>query len=146
MPSADAITRSIGVLMKPRTSSAFAPTYAVVTMTCAFSLRGYWRALIERIAWTPAMTMTRLTTIAMTGRRMKRSVKFMMGSGPSLVGRLRGELRLGREGVVHGDGGAVPQLEGAAADERLPRAQPGSHRDEVAPALSQADELLPGDG
>src|SRR6266496_3680325 len=146
MPLAAAMARSSGVVMKPRTSSAFAPTYVVVTVISAFSLRGYWRALSVRIAWTPAMTMTRLTTIAMTGRRMKRSVKFMMGSGPSLVGRLRGELRLGREGVVHGDRGAVPQLEGAAADERLPRAQSGDHRDEVAPALSQADELLPGDG
>src|SRR6266542_2189722 len=141
MPSADAITRSIGVLMKPRTSSAFAPTYAVVTMTCAFSLRGYWRALIERIAWSPAMTMTRLTTIAMTGRRMKRSVSFMVSSrcsGASLLGRLRGELRNG--GAV-----AVAQLERAAAHHRLSRVQSGDHRDDVPPALSRADELLPRD-
>jgi hypothetical protein len=35
------------------------------------------------MAWTPAITMMRLTTIAMTGRRMNRSVNFMVGGlGP----------------------------------------------------------------
>src|SRR6266508_812974 len=132
MPSAAAITRSMGVVMKPRTSSAFAPTYRVVTMICAFSLRGYWRALIERIAWRPAITMIRFTTIAMTGRRMKRSVSFMR----SFLGRLRRELRVGCEGVVHRDGGAVAQLEAAAAHDRLSRLQSVRDRDEVAPPLS----------
>ena len=41
MPSALAITRSSGVVMKPRTRLAFAPTYTVVTRTIAMSLRGY---------------------------------------------------------------------------------------------------------
>ena len=45
----------------------------------AFSLRGYWRTLSVRIACTPAMMMIRLTTMAMTGRRMKRSVKLELG-------------------------------------------------------------------
>src|SRR6266498_1067060 len=145
MPSAEAITRSSGVVTKPRTSSALAPTYVVVTVISAFSLRGYWRALSVRIAWTPAMTITRLTTIAMTGRRMNRSVSFMVGSG-SLVAGVRGELRLRREGVVHLDGGAVPQLEGAAAHDRLTRLQSVHHRDEVTSAFAGADELLVGDG
>ena len=47
----------------------------------AFSLRGYWRTLSERMAWSPAMTMSRLTTVAMTGRLTNRSVKRM--SAPS---------------------------------------------------------------
>src|SRR2546421_824903 len=38
------------------------------------SLRGYWRTLIVFIACNPAMRMTKLTTIARTGRLMKRSV------------------------------------------------------------------------
>src|SRR6266545_1779361 len=80
MPSAAAITRSSGVVTKPRTSAAFAPTYVVVTVMAAFSLRGYWRTLIDRIAWRPAITITRFTTIASTGRRMKRSVNFIDGS------------------------------------------------------------------
>ena len=42
------MTRSSGVVMKPRTSSALAPTYTVATVTVALSLRGYWRILSER--------------------------------------------------------------------------------------------------
>src|SRR5512133_565241 len=110
-PSAEAITRSSGVVMKPRTRSAFAPTYLVVTVISAFSLRGYCRALRVRMAWSPAITITRFTTIAMTGRRMKRSVSFM-DALPSLLGGVRGLSRVGRELVVHGDGGAVAELEG----------------------------------
>ena len=53
MPSALAITRSSGVVMKPRTRSALAPTYTVVTCTTAMSLRGYWRTLSERMACKP---------------------------------------------------------------------------------------------
>src|SRR5215510_1294579 len=75
MPSALAITRSSGVVMNPRTRSALAPTYAVVTLTTAMSLRGYWRTLNARIDCSPAMRITRLTTIARTGRLTKRSVR-----------------------------------------------------------------------
>src|SRR6516225_5506514 len=84
MPSAAAMTRSSGVVMKPRTRSALAPTYTVVTVIAAFSLRGYWRTLTERMAWKPAIRITRFTTIASTGRRMKISVKdfkFAQASG-----------------------------------------------------------------
>jgi hypothetical protein len=47
----------------------------VVTVTAEFSLRGYCRTFSVRIACSPEMMITRLTTIASTGRRMKRSVK-----------------------------------------------------------------------
>src|SRR5439155_7233409 len=113
MPSAEAMTRSSGVVMNPRTRSALAPTYAVVTVMAAFSLRGYWRTLSERIACTPAMAMIRLTTMAMTGRRMKRSVNFMGWTpggwtrGGSLLCRPGGELGRRGEGIVHGDRHAV---------------------------------------
>src|SRR5262245_64694045 len=127
MPSALAITRSSGVVMKPRTRSALAPTYAVVTVITAMSLRGYWRTLRERIDWSPAMRMTRLTTIARTGRLMKRSVNFI-----SAV------LRLGRGIVgwtylvVHEHGGGVSGLEDAGWDDFLPRLEPRDARDLIA--------------
>src|SRR5437870_12158769 len=74
MPSAAAIARSSGVVMNPLTSSASAPTYTVVTVIEAISLRGYCRTLIVFIACKPAMRITKLTTNASTGRFMKRSV------------------------------------------------------------------------
>src|SRR5216683_3989444 len=138
--------RSSGVVMKPRTSSALAPTYVVVTVMAAFSLRGYWRTLSERIACTPAITMIKLTTIARTGRRMNRSVSFMDGPlGGSLVDGLGGQLGAGREVVPHHHRGAVAQLEGAAADDGLAGGQPGDRGDQVSAALAQPHELLPGD-
>src|SRR5437660_1166946 len=77
MPSALATTRSIGVVTNPRTRSALAPTYTVVTCTTAMSLRGYCRTLSDRIACNPAIRMTRFTTIASTGRLTNKSVNFM---------------------------------------------------------------------
>src|SRR5438128_12108319 len=98
----------------------------------AFSLRGYWRTFSERIACTPAITMMRLTTIARTGRRMKRSVNFIAGAFRcSLVDRLGGQLGAGREIVPHHHRAAVAQLEGAAADDALAGGEPGDHRDQV---------------
>src|SRR6267378_1698874 len=146
MPSEAAITRPSGVVRKPRTRSAVAPTYAVVTVMAAFSLRGYWRTFSERIACTPAITIRRLTTSATTGRRMKRSVNFMRGPFPgSLVHRLRADLSLRGQLVPHHHRRAVAQLEGAAAHDRLSRGQAAYHRDQVSAALAQADELLVGD-
>src|SRR5512140_226787 len=98
--------------MKPRTRSALAPTYAVVTVTAAFSLRGYCRTLSVRIACTPAMMTIRLTTIAMTGRRMKRSVNLMGALSRLLIDRLRVHLGLRGERVVHHHRHAIAQLEG----------------------------------
>src|SRR5947208_1007996 len=123
MPSADAITRSSGVVTNPRTSSAGAPTYTVVTVISAFSLRGYWRTFSERIAWMPAIRIRRLTTRATTGRRMKRSVNFMAVS--LLLDHGRRDLDLRREIVAHHHRCAVAQLEGAAAHDGLPGLEPG---------------------
>src|SRR6185295_18794770 len=131
---------------KPRTRSALAPTYAVVTVMAAFSLRGYWRTFSERIAWTPAIRIRRLTTSATTGRRMKRSVNFMSGPlRPSLIDGFGRHLDLGRELVLHHYGGVVAQLEGAAGDDGLALGDAGDDLHQVALALAQADELLPGD-
>src|SRR5512142_918061 len=111
----------------------------------AFSLRGYCRTLSERIACTPAITISRLTTMAMTGRRMKRSVKDM--ALPSCVFRSalrrpRREGGLRRQRVVDDHGHPVAELEGAGAHHRLARLEPLGHGDEVAAPLAQPHELL----
>src|SRR5215467_7191087 len=108
MPSALAITRSSGVVMYPRTRSAFAPTYVVDTCTTAMSLRGYCRTLKERIDCKPAIRIARLTQIASTGRLTNRSVSFILvvlRLGSRAVGRLHF--------VVDLDCSAVTQLEDA---------------------------------
>src|SRR5690242_17574008 len=120
MPSAAANTRSSGEVMNPRTRSAFAPMYVVVTVIAAFSLRGYCRTLSERIACTPAITMSRFTTIARTGLRMKRSVNLISCLPPgSLLDGLGSQLGAGREIVPDHDRHSVAQLERAAAHDRL---------------------------
>src|SRR3982074_3849729 len=92
----------------------------------AFSLRGYWRTLSGRIACTPAITINKFTTIARTGRRMNRSVKFMaapFGACPPVgslpVGWFRGQLRAGSQVGAHHHSRAVAQREGAAGDDGL---------------------------
>src|SRR6266702_5678419 len=102
----------------------------------AFSLRGYCRTLRVRSACTPAMTMSRLTTIAMTGRRMKRSVNFMSSApGASRVGRARREVGLRRGGVAHRDRDTVPQLERSVAHDALAGGEAGGDLHEVAATL-----------
>src|SRR6266568_3749542 len=109
----------------------------------AFSLRGYCRTLRGRSACTPAMTMSRLTTIAMTGRRMKRSVNFMSRApGASRVCRARREVRLSRCGVAHRHRDAVPELEGSVAHDALAGGEAGGDLHEVAAPLAQPDEGL----
>src|SRR5438093_5320526 len=120
MPSAAAMTRSSGVVMNPRTRPALAPTYAVVTVMAAFSLRGYWRTLSDRAACRPAMTIRRLTTMARTGRLMKRSVN-RIGLP---IGRVRVGLHVGRHVVFNQQIHAVAQFERAARHHRLARHQP----------------------
>src|SRR5947207_15501983 len=120
MPSAAAIARSSGVVMKPRTRSALAPTYTVRTVTVALSSFGYWRTFRPRIACNPATMISTLTTIASTGRRRKMSVSFMA----SAVRRGRGQLWLRLDGVVHVDRRVVPQLERARAHHRLACLEP----------------------
>src|SRR6478672_5136616 len=139
MPSAAAIERSSGVVMKPRTRSAFAPTYAVRTVTVALSSFGYWRTFSVRMAWRPATMITRFTTIARTGLLMKMSVSFMR----SPVLRLRGDVGLRALRVSQEDGRVVPQLERAAADDLLAGLHAVEDGDEVSARLAELHELLP---
>src|SRR5271167_503268 len=122
MPSAAAIERSSGVVMKPRTRSALAPTYTVRTVTVALSSRGYWRTLSDRIAWIPAMMITRFKTMARTGRRTKTSVNFTRRA--SAIFGMGRELGLRLHRVVHRDGSAVAQLERAGGHHLLPDGEP----------------------
>src|SRR5260370_5071451 len=142
MPSALAMTRSSGVVMKPRTKSAFAPTYTVGTCTTAISLRGSCRTLNERMDCKPAITITRLTTIDNTGRFMKRSVNFMFccpclaifGLGSGTISRL--------DFVVDLHGGAIAQLEDARCDYLIARIQPRNNSDLISARAFQLDKLL----
>src|ERR1700722_10711985 len=136
------MARSSGVVMKPRTRSAVAPPYAVLTVTDALSSFGYCRTLSDLIAWKPAMRTTRLTTMARTGRRTKMSVNFM-GRLPVL--RVRRELRVDLHLVVHDDALPVSQLQRAGADDILPRGHAIDDRHEVAARGPHPDELLPRD-
>src|SRR3954465_6802712 len=118
MPSAAAMARSRGVVTKPRTRSALAPTYTVVTVMDAFSLRGYWRTLTVRIACNPAIRITRFTTMASTGRLINRSVKDFMRNSviPWLaIRRFRLLVRFRHDVVVLRDSRAVAQFEKAGA-------------------------------
>src|SRR6185436_8597593 len=115
MPSALAITRSSGVVMNPRTRSAFAPTYTVATRTTAMSLRGYWRTLNARIDCSPAIRITRLTTIARTGRLTKRSVTRI-----SALLRLRRRLVRRLNLVIDLNGRSVPKLEDTGSHDLFP--------------------------
>src|SRR5207237_8498363 len=83
------------------------------------SLRGYWRTLIVFIAGNPAMRITKLTTIASTGRLMKRSVNDDMSIFALRIHRRRIQLRLRREIVVDLHRHAVAQCANAGADDRL---------------------------
>src|SRR5215471_1003756 len=96
--------------------------------------------LTERMACTPAMTMARLTTIAMTGRRMKRSVSFM--AERSLVGRLGRDFDLRRQLVVHDHWHACVQLERAARDDGLAGGQARGDGHQVAAPLAEPHEPL----
>src|SRR5215471_8220009 len=101
------------------------------------SLLGNWRTESDRMAWTPAMRITRLTTIARTGRRMKRSVNFMLavlGLGSRVVRRLHL--------VVDQDRSAVAQLEDPRGHDFLAGLHTRGHCDLVAAGAAQLHELL----
>src|ERR1043165_8016726 len=86
------------------------------------------------------MRMTRLTTHASTGRRMKRSVKDFMRLAVAGLRRLFG---FRSEFVVFDDAYAVAKFEEAGAGHLVAFFQPRVHADEIAFRASGADELLP---
>src|SRR3954468_7054618 len=105
------------------------------------SLRGYCRTFNDETACRPAIRITRLTTSARTGRRMKRSVKVFTRGG-STVGRFRFQFRLGRELVVDDPGHAVAQFEDAGAHNLLSGFRPICDRYEIAARFTGSDKRL----
>src|SRR5437660_9250949 len=95
------------------------------------SLRGYWRTLIVLIACKPAIKMTKLTTIASTGRLMKRSVNDFMSILRLGIDRVRFHLRLRREIVVDRHAHAVAEFENARAHDCLAASQTLRDRDKI---------------
>src|SRR5262245_6314609 len=137
MPSALAMTRSSGVVMNPRTRSAFAPTYIVETWMIAMSLRGYCRTLSARIDCRPAIRMTRLTTTARTGRLTNRSV-----SRISVVLRLRSRLVTGLNLVVDYNRSTVAKLENAGGHNLCRRLKTRDNRNLIATRRADFHKLL----
>src|SRR5205809_2327255 len=77
----------------------------------AMSLRGYWRTLRERIACKPAIRMTRLTTMARTGRLTKRSVNLTVDplrTWTTITGCERSRIHFGGASGVSKGCGAAP--------------------------------------
>src|SRR5438132_2891569 len=115
------------------------------------SLRGNCRTLSERIDCNPAMRITRLTTIASTGRFMKRSVSFICHPEPR---RRRGipyllavlwfggrvVPRLNR--VVDRHRGARTEFEDARSHDLFPRLDAADHSDLIATRAAEFHELL----
>src|SRR6266853_5321352 len=117
----------------------------VVTVIDAMSLRGYWRTLIVFIACKPAMRMTKLTTIASTGRLMKRSVKDFMSRisiFASRICRRRIHLRFRRESIVDRYRRSVAQFENSRAHDGFIRFQPIENRHEIAARFAHPNKLL----
>src|SRR2546428_9673086 len=137
MPSALAMTRSSGVVMNPRTRSAFAPTYTVEIRTTAMSLRGYCRTLRARIDCRPAIRMTRLTTIARTGRLTNRSVRRIL-----TILRLRSRFVTWLNLIVDENGRTVAKLEHTRTDGLFARLEAGQDRDLIAARGTELDKLL----
>src|SRR5687767_5845214 len=106
------------------------------------SLRGYCRTLSERIDCSPAIRITRLTTIARTGRLTNRSVNFTGDPLASVVFRLRRRVVAGLHGVVDPHGRAVAQLEGARAHDLVAGGHAGNDRDLVPARAAELHELL----
>src|SRR6266850_8212632 len=96
------------------------------------SLRGYWRTLIVFIACNPAMRMTKLTTIASTGRLMKRSVNDFMSIFSLRIHWRRVHLRLRREFVVDRHRHSVAQFENSRAHDGLVGFQAIDNRHKIA--------------
>src|SRR5689334_2259745 len=98
-------------------------------VTTAFCVRGYWLTGRPNNERRPRTTMSRLTTIASTGRLMKTSVNFMPWPRCLVEGSLFLRVRVRAVGrlhrVVDGHRRAVLQLDLPARDDGLALLQAG---------------------
>src|SRR5258705_11957683 len=84
--------------------------------------------------------MTKLTTVATTGRRMKRSVNFVTSS--LHVGRVRIILVAGLNGIVHLHRHAAAEFKYTGADYFGALLEPGKNRDLIAAGCAEFHKLL----
>src|SRR5437867_5709051 len=142
MPFACAIEFSSGAVMNPATSAGSAPTYAVVTVTTAFCVRGYCSTGRSPIERRPSTKIVRLTTVERTGRSMKMSVNFLICAPRSLVLGLRSRIVRRLDRVVDDHGHPCAQLDLSGSDHRVAFLDAREDRDLVAPRAARRDELL----
>src|SRR5271165_2151290 len=91
-----------------------------------FEVCGNWRICSLYPAIAPTSRMSRLTTLASTGRRMKRSVKAFIGAS-SRLRRHRGRRQSGR--LIDSDGRVGLQLDLSGGHHLLARLDPFLDRD-----------------
>src|SRR3546814_7188824 len=94
MPLAVAMAWAMGVVTKPCITSCVAPGNAVSIVIVALSIRGYCRTGRLNVALTPTSRISRLTTIARMGRRIKMSVNAISAASSSCGGG-HGHVRAG---------------------------------------------------
>src|SRR3979490_2871371 len=109
-------------------------------VTTAFSVWGYWLTGNVPTEGKPSTRISRLTTIASTGRRMKRSVKFMVRTSMFLR---RWLLLLDRlPGCVDAPRRAVLQFELATGDHDRPLRDALQDCDLISSRRPRGDEYL----
>ena len=123
MPFAWATALSIGVVMKPAIASGSAPGKCVVMVTMPFSVFGYASTCNELNERIPTTRISRLTTLASTGRRMKMSVKFTASRDIRSAGAGCAS-SVGTMPLLIDDRCAVAQLQLPAGHDRLARWRP----------------------
>src|SRR5271155_1049414 len=109
-------------------------------VTTAFSVWGYWLTGKLPTERRPSTRISRLITIASTGRRIKRSVKFMSRASLFLRRRILFVQRL--HAIVDAQQRAVLQFELPAGDHRCPLGYALQDRDLISARRSRGDEHL----
>src|SRR5690349_4393523 len=127
---------SIGCVMKPCIRLGSAPGKLVVTMITVFSSSGYCRTVRSKKARAPSSRISRLTTVASTGRRMKISVK-RIGLLPRHFARVLQALLVGEDHL-----GAVMQLQLPADHDQVAVIDTLQHRDLSVESRAQGYEGL----
>src|ERR1700674_4567665 len=109
-------------------------------VTTAFSVCGYWLTGRLPTDRKPSTRISRLTTTASTGRRMKRSVKFM---APASLLLRRWVLVVQRlHGIVDAQRRAVLQFELSAGDHRRPLGHALQNCNLISSRRPRGDEYL----
>src|SRR5579863_750422 len=109
-------------------------------VTTAFSVCGYWLTGKLPTERRPSTRISRLITIARTGRRMKRSVKFMVRASLFLRRRILLVQRL--HAIVDAQRRAVLQFELPAGDHRCPLGYALQDRNLISSRRPRGDEHL----